>query len=528
MTSLINRVFFVSNQKVHPSGQQIYPQLLRYRAFAGSEDSGRLLQLHARCLDLRKTLLVRNPGQHVLYTNRPEEECSAINNRLSMWRIPAVSTLTTDVINIFLALFLVFINGFFVAAEFALVKIRPAKLDELVENNQAFATTARWLAQRMDASLSACQLGITMASLGLGWIGEPAIAHLLRPLLQTVGVASEVWIHGIAFALAFTSITAAHLVFGEQAPKIYALRRPEKVLLWFAPPLKTFYFISYPFMIALNASTSFLLQKFGVAGDSGHDAVHSEDEIKALIVLAQKHGELSRSEHRLLNAVFEFDDTVCRRIMQPRNSIVVFDINRPFLENRSLATKTKHSRYPLCDGSLDNVLGVVHIKDLIDIAPDTEDTLQSIARPTQFVPETMRISRLLRQFQETHQHMAFIVDEYGTVIGCATLEDVLERIVGPVEDEFDTNPLQIKPDGPGKFIVPGGTAIAVVNRQLNLHLNSIEAETLSGLLTEKKGQVPSVGDRIELDGALAQVLEITGSRASSIRIELTEASSDEN
>ena len=436
-----------------------------------------------------------------------------------------MSTVTTDVINIVLAIVLVLINGFFVAAEFALVKIRPSRLDEQVEKNQPSATTARWLAQRMDASLSACQLGITMASLGLGWIGEPAIAHLLRPLLQAAGVTSEIWIHGIAFAVAFTSITAAHLVFGEQAPKIYALRRPETILLWFAVPLKLFYFVSYPFMIALNATTSFLLKKIGVKGVSEHDAVHSEDEIKALLVLARKHGELSRVEHRLLNAVFEFDDTVCRRIMQPRSNIIFFDTNRSFSECRALAKENKHSRYPLCDGSLDNVVGVVHIKDLIDLSPDMENALRSIARPAQFVPETMRISRLLRQFQETHQHMALIVDEYGTVIGCATLEDVLERIVGPVEDEFDTQPEAIKPDGPGRFIVPGGTGIAIVNRQLNLQLNSIEAETLSGLLTEKSGQVLHIGDRIELEGALAEVLDIIGSRASVIRVVLSPAPS---
>jgi CBS domain containing-hemolysin-like protein len=234
-----------------------------------------------------------------------------------------MSSWITDVVNICLAMLLVFINGYFVAVEFALVKIRPGRLDQLVENNRPFAATAYWLTQRMDASLSACQLGITMASLGLGWIGEPAIAHLLRPLLQTIGVVSEIWIHGIAFAVAFTTITAAHLVFGEQAPKIFALRRPEKILLWFALPLKIFYFVSYPFMIALNASTSFLLQKIGITGGAEHDAVHSEDEIKALLVQARKHGELSQSEHRLLKAVFEFDDTVCRRIMQPRNDIIL-------------------------------------------------------------------------------------------------------------------------------------------------------------------------------------------------------------
>ena len=440
----------------------------------------------------------------------------------------ALSTWSTDIINIVLAIFLVVINGFFVAAEFALVKIRPSKLDEMVTNNQPFAVTARWLTKRMDASLSACQLGITMASLGLGWVGEPAVAHLLRPLLQAAGVVSEIWIHGIAFAVAFSAITAAHLVFGEQAPKIYALRRPEKMLLWCALPMKAFYFVSYPFMMALNASTSFLLERIGLKGDSEHDVAHSEDEIKALLSQSHRLGELSRAEHRLLKAVFEFDDTVCRHIMQPRSDIVFFDINRSFAECRSLAKQTKHSRYPLCNGSLDNILGVIHIKDLIDVSTDTAVDLHSMARPAQFVPETMQISRLLRQFQETHQHMALVVDEYGTVIGCATLEDVLECIVGPVEDEFDTNPLQIKPAGPGKFIVAGGTGVDAVNQRLDLELNSLEAETLSGLLTEKTGQVLSVGDQIELDGATAEVLEVRGSRATSICVELSPESSDEN
>ena len=435
-------------------------------------------------------------------------------------------TWTTDFINIFFAVILVLINGFFVAAEFALVKIRPSKLEEQVEKRLPFAATAYWLAQRMDASLSACQLGITMASLGLGWIGEPAIAHLLRPLLQAAGVVSEIWIHGIAFAIAFTAITAAHLVLGEQAPKIYALRRPEKILLWFAMPLKIFYFFSYPFMISLNTTTSFLLKKIGVDSASEHDTVHSENEIKSLLRLSHEHGELSRSEHRLINAVFKFDDTVCRRIMQPRSDIIFLDINRSFNECSALLKKSKHSRYPLCDGSLDTVLGVVHVKDLVGVSLETEDTLRSIARPAQFVPETKRISRLLRQFQETHQHMAFVVDEYGTTIGCVTLEDVLEQIVGPVEDEFDTNLLEIESKGSGKFTVNGGTSIVDVNRQLKLQLQSLEAETISGLLTEKTGQVLKVGDQIELEGAVAEVLEIRGSRASSIQMEVLSSSSE--
>jgi CBS domain containing-hemolysin-like protein len=375
-------------------------------------------------------------------------------------------TLATDLTNIFFAVVLVLINGFFVAAEFALVKVRPARIDEQVEKKVPFALTARWMVQRMDATLS------------------------------------------------------AHLVFGEQAPKIYALRQPEKVLLWLAIPMKLFYFLSYPFMVVLNTTTSFLLKTIDVDSVSEHDVVHSEDEIKALLRLSHKHGELSRSEHRLINAVFEFDDTVVRRVMQPRADIIFFDINRSFAECQSLAKKNKHSRYPLCDGSLDSVLGIVHIKDLIDVSSEAQNILRSITRPVNYVPETIRISLLLRQFQETHQQMALVVDEYGTVIGCATLEDVLEQIVGPVEDEFETHAMDIESNGSDKFTVSGGTLISTVNKQLNLNLESVEAETLSGLLMEQKGQVLKIGDRIELGGVVAEVLGIKGSRASSIQINL--------
>lgn len=432
----------------------------------------------------------------------------------------------SDVVNIGFAIILVLLNGFFVAAEFALVKIRPGRLEEMAAHRRPFATTALWLFHRMDASLSACQLGITMASLGLGWIGEPAVAHLLRPLLLALGVVSEMWIHGIAFAVAFSAITAAHLVFGEQAPKIFALRRPEKILLWFAPLMKLFYFLSFPFMIALNSTTAFLLRMLGVEGTSEHEAVHSEEEIKALLRLSHQHGELSRSEHRLINAVFEFDDTVCRRIMCPRSDIIFLDIGRPFLESIATAAASNHSRYPVCDGSLDNVLGVVHIKDFIGLSAEKENTLQSIIRQPQYIPETMRISRLLRQFQESHNHMAFVVDEYGTLVGCVTLEDILERIVGPVEDEFDREPQEIQSDGAASFIVLGGTSIETVNRQLKLELTSIEAETISGLLMEKTGQVLKAGDRIEFEGAYAEVLDIKGSRALHIRMTLKTENKD--
>ena len=318
-----------------------------------------------------------------------------------------------DTVKVLLALLLVFINGFFVSAEFAMVKVRRSRLDQLLKNKRPFAGTSLWLMDRMDPTLSACQLGITMASLGLGWIGEPAVAHLLRPLLISAGIQSEVMIHSVAFFVAFASITAAHLVLGEQAPKIAAIRNPETAMLWSAMPLKAFYFFSYPFIIALNATTALLLKMCGIEGSTEEDVPYSEEEIRMMIQRSHIHGELSRSEHRLISAVFDFDELICRRVMVPRLDVVFLDVKCNLSDTLKLTLETKHTRYPVCEGSMDRVIGVLHIKDLIGISPDAPFDLKSIIRPPQFVPETLPVRRLLRQIQTSHQHMAFVVDEYG-------------------------------------------------------------------------------------------------------------------
>ena len=427
-----------------------------------------------------------------------------------------------DLINILVAVFLVIINGFFVAAEFALVKVRKARIAELEKQKRLFASTAAWLLKRLDASLSACQLGITMASLGLGWIGEPAVAHLLRPVLLALGVESEILLHSIAFVIAFSAITSAHLVIGEQAPKIFALRRPEIVLLWCAAPMKIFYLLSFPFVMALNSITSSLLGMVGIESSSEHDAIHSEDEIRALLSTAQKGGEVSRSEHRMINAVFDFDELVCRKVMIPRSDVVFLDAGDSLSICLELVNKEKHSRYPVCEGTLDDVIGVIHIKDLIGLTPDQPIDLRSMMRSPQFVPETVPVKRLLRQFQETHQHMAFIVDEHGSVVGIITLENILELIVGSVEDEFDMEPPNIVTEAPGRFVVRGSTSLLSIQRELKLDLSDEEADTMAGLLMSKTGEILKPGDRVSLRGAEAEVLEVKGSRAMRIRVTLTE------
>ena len=418
-----------------------------------------------------------------------------------------------------IAIILIILNGFFVAAEFSLVKVRISRIEQLAKEGKAFAGTAKWLAKRLDESLSACQLGITMASLALGWVGEPAFAALVEPVLGLCGVTDERIIHILGFTIAFSVITGLHLVVGEQFPKIFAIRRPEQMLLWCAVPLKFFYVILYPFLTVLNIVTSFLLRLVGIHGASDHDSVNTEEEIRALLREAHVHGNLSRSEHSLINNVFEFDDLVVRRVMLPRGSVAFFDVNQPISVLRELVRTTMHTRYPVCDGSLDKVLGVVHIKDLLTV-PESDETfdVRSIIRPPKKVHETMPISKVLRHFQATHQLMAFVIDEYGTITGMVTLENVLERIVGEVDDEFDSADPNIVPEGPMEFIVNGTTLIEEVRRRLSIPLlESNEADTVSGLLMEYSQKILSQGDKIELEGAVAEVLEMKNDSATKVR-----------
>jgi CBS domain containing-hemolysin-like protein len=415
---------------------------------------------------------------------------------------------------------MVLLNAFFVAAEFGLVKVRGGQLEGLVKEGKPFARTARWLGVRLNTSLSACQLGITMASLGLGWVGEPAFAQLLAPAFEALGIKSTTALHTSAFIVAFTIITSLHLIIGEQAPKIYAIRRPEFVALWCAVPLKIFYVLSYPFLMVLSLTTSGVLRLVGIEATSEYDAPHSEAEIRALVRQAHVHGELTRSENRLIHAIFEFDDMICRRVMVPRRDTVFLDVDQSFTECLEIIGRTKHSRYPLCEDSLEHVIGIIHVKDLVGVDPTLAIDLRKYARPPHHVPETMPMSQLLRHFQRTHQLMALVADEYGTIVGVVTLENVMEQIVGSVEDEFDTEPPFITADGERQFIVLGSTPVELVNEQLGLHLEAEDVDTIAGALLERVGRLLQKGDSIELHGAKAEVIEVEGARAKRIRVTL--------
>jgi CBS domain containing-hemolysin-like protein len=310
------------------------------------------------------------------------------------------------------------------------------------------------------------------------------------------------------------------LVLGEQAPKIAAIRRPETILLWCAAPLKAFYFLFYPLLVGLSSATSILLRTVGIKSQTEHDIPLGEGEIRALVHQSHIHGMLSRSEHRLISAVFDFDEMICRRVMVPRGDVVFLNTDSSLEDAIELTRKMKHSRYPVCEGSMDKVVGVVHVKDMVGMPVDGSFDLASIMRPPQFVPETIPARRLLRQIQATHQHMAFAVDEYGSVTGIVTLENILEPIIGSVEDEFDNEQPDILMEGPQQFMVAGSTSVEVINRKLGLTLDPSGVDTISGLLMAMTGKMPAKGDRITLPGAVVEVTEVRGRRTVHVRMTL--------
>lgn len=421
-----------------------------------------------------------------------------------------------------LAILLVILNGFFVAAEFALVKIRPSQINKLVSEKRLFAGSAKWLFDRLDHTLSACQLGITMASLGLGWVGEPAFAKLLEPIFKLLNIGPSLG-HIIAFLVAFSMITALHLVVGEQAPKIFAIREPVKMLMWCAAPMRVFYYLLFPFMYVLNWVTNLILAKLGLTGETGHGAPHNEEEIRAMLSESHTHGYLSRVEHRLMNAVMEFDDMLCRLVMVPRVEVQAMDVNKPFPELMAMARKTQHTRYPVVDSSLDSLLGVVHMKDLLGVSADADFDVRTIMREPTKVPESMPISQVLRHFQSTHQLLSFVIDEYGSIIGIVTLENVLEKIIGPVDDEFDVaDEPNIKKLPNGQYMVLGNTHIADVEEALGMNLDDEDADTVAGVLMTRLGKIPEKDDQFEFEGAVAHVLSVKNDRIEKIRFVVTE------
>ena len=409
---------------------------------------------------------------------------------------------------------LVALNGFFVAAEFAIVKIRDTQLQPLINRHHRRARMAGRIVRNLDASLSATQLGITLSSLGLGWIGEPVFAALLDPLMKWFQIDSPEVRHSISFAVGFTIITFLHIVLGELAPKSLAITKPLATTLWVAYPLHWFNRISFPFIWALNKTSLALLRQVGIEPASEGEMAHSEDELRLLLTPASHHGKPTASRDIVLNA-FDLSRRVAREVMRPRREIVCLDADAPIARCLEVAEQTRFSRIPIAEGgSVDRVLGFIHFKDLFAARgrAQTARDLLPLAKKLVYVPETSRLERLLQIFLERKIHMAFVVDEFGGTVGLVTLENILEELVGQIQDEFDQEkPLLVK-HGENTWLVDGALPLHDLTELMGEALVEEGVTTASGWVTHKLGGFPRQGDAVPVGPWDLRVEEMDGAR----------------
>ncbi|RPD50171.1 HlyC/CorC family transporter [Hymenobacter sediminis] len=421
-------------------------------------------------------------------------------------------------LNILFTILLVVANGFFVAAEFALVKVRVSQLELRAQEGNRWAKLTLGLVHKLDAYLSATQLGITLASLALGWVGEEVMAEIvldvlpytgLEPLLASFGVVvNEALAHRIAVPISFALITIMHIVLGELVPKSLAIQRSEAVSLVVSGPLKVFYKIFSPIIGLMNMLSNAILRLFGIQPASEHE-VHTTEELRLLLDQSKQSGEIQESEHELLENVFEFNDRMVKQIMVPRTKLSAIDVSTPQDAVLEAVYNEGYSRIPVYEGNIDNIVGVLYVKDLLQIIRRQEPIeLAKIIRPAYFVPETKKINRLLRQFQRKHMHMAIVSDEFGGVSGIVTIEDIMEELVGEIQDEYDNEVPVVEKVSETEYRVNTATAIPDANEYLPYPLpEGDDYETVGGLLNVLYGNIPEVGDVAVLDNYEFRVLQ---------------------
>jgi CBS domain containing-hemolysin-like protein len=426
-------------------------------------------------------------------------------------------------LNLFLALVLVALNGFFVAAEFALVRVRESRIQQLEQEGSARAVVVRDALRDLDDYLSVCQVGITVASLGLGWIGEPAVAHLIEPVLHAVGITSERAVSIISFVVGFALITYAHLVFGEQAPKYFSIQKAERTALWISRPLKIFMVLFRPLVWLVNASTNFVLRPWGIKLGEEMEA-HSEEELRIMISSSAASGELEPEERDYLNNVFDFGDRVAREIMVPRPDIEALSVDMPLPEMVDAAVFGRYTRYPVYEGDLDHIVGAVHVKDLLRAARENPDDfdVRTIIRDCLVVPENKPIEQILREFQKRKLQMAIVIDEWGSVEGLITIEDIIEELVGEIQDEFDEGEAEIEEIGDGVYAIDGRIPITEVNDYFDVDLPHEDFDTIGGYVLGVLGRPPEPGDTVEVDGVILQVKSVDGPRVSMLTLQRKE------
>ena len=433
------------------------------------------------------------------------------------------STVSGDLLRLVAVIFLVLMNGFFVAAEFALVSVRGTRIKELVAQGNPAAKWAEKALEHPDQVIAATQLGITLASLSLGWIGEPALSHLLQPLIEQLPVNLQSGAsHSIAVGVSFSIITFLHVVVGELMPKSIALQNPEKTSLWVARPTLWTKWLFKPFIWALNGTGNALLKMIGVDPADGHEMVHSVEELKMIVADSAEEGVVETDERKMLHAIFDFGELLVRRVMIPRTEVSAFEADIHLEEAIDIAIHSLYTKFPVYDDDLDNIIGIVHIKDLLRAAHDPERRdckVRSLVREAYFVPESVPVKAVLQQFRAKRRHIAVVVDEFGGTAGLVTLEDLMEEIVGEVSDPFDNTQPEIQKRPDGSVMLEGLTSIEEVNKELGLTLQDQNYDTIAGFVFGNLNRIPEVGDVVEHDGIRLHVEEMDGMRIAKLVLE---------
>jgi len=430
------------------------------------------------------------------------------------------SALGLGLLRLLAVVLLVMANAFFVAAEFSLVSVRRTRIMELVAQGNLSALSVEKALENPDRVIAATQLGITLASLGLGWIGEPALSHWLEPLLESVSSTIQIPLSkSISAGIAFTIITFLHVVLGELAPKSIALQNPEGTSLVVARPTLWTEFIFKPFILALNGTGNLVLRMIGIKPASGHQLVHSVEELRMLVSASADEGVVEEDEREMLDAIFDLGGLQVGQVMIPRTEILAVEADNTVDELLSIVTQTTYTKLPVYEDNLDQIIGILHVKDLLSILYNPEDrnkTARDLVREAIYVPEAIPVNALLHQFRINRQHIAIALDEYGGTAGLVTLEDLVEEIVGEVSDPFDESTPEIQNLPDGSVLIDGMTSIEDVNEHLHLNLNDPYYYTIAGYILAQLGHIPRVGDSIEHDSVHLRVQAMDGLRIASV------------
>ncbi|MDL0109110.1 hemolysin family protein [Campylobacter felis] len=418
---------------------------------------------------------------------------------------------------IFVALALVFLNGFFVLSEFSIVKVRRSKLEEMVREKKPNAKKALDVTSKLDTYLSACQLGITLSSLALGWIGEPAIAKMLEAPLLKLGL-NAVLIHTIAFVIAFSIITLLHVVLGELVPKSIAIAIADKAVLWVARPLHWFWILFLPCIKIFDILATLTLKIFGIKPAKEHELTHSEEEIKIIASESQKGGVLDEFETEIIRNAVDFSDTVAKEVMTPRKDMICLNKQKSYSENMQIICEHKHTRFPYIDGSKDTILGMVHIRDIVQNELNAKsENLENFVKPLILVPENLSVSKVLVMMNKERSHTALVIDEYGGTAGLLTMEDIMEEIIGEIKSEHEEDNYKKLADNIYEF--QGRCDIEKVEELLLITYDEdLEQVTIGGYVFNLLGRLPVIGDRIEDELCYYEVKKMDGNSIERVKV----------